>query len=344
MLTRQGNPAWIGQERDGVLPIRPDDLFFGGALGDDQTDWVDTTRIAIPQADEQQRLLVNLIEDAGVDRAPIPRFWYLPDGEKAAIVMTGDDHGLGGTAGRFDRYLALQPRRLLRRRVGVRARAPRTSTRSARSPTRRRRRTRRRASRSRVHISTQLPELDAGLARSRDYRAAAERLRRRSYPGTPAPVSNRTHCVAWSDWASQPKIELAHGIRLDTNYYHYPGAWIGSKPGFMTGSGIPMRFADLDGTPIDVFQAATQMTDESGQAYPSTVDALLDKALGPEGYYGIFTANMHTDHAEHAGSEAIVAAAQARSVPVISAKQLADLARRPRGVVVPRGSRGTRGR
>ena len=58
-----------------------------------------------------------------------------------------------------------------------------------------------------------------------------------------------------------------------------------------------MRFADLDGTMIDTYQAATQMTDESGQSYPSTIDTLLDRALGPEGYYGAFTANIHTDTA-----------------------------------------------
>ena len=56
-----------------------------------------------------------------------------------------------------------------------------------------------------------------------------------------------------------------------------------------------MRFADLDGTLIDVYQAVTQMTDESGQSYPSTIDTLLDRALGAEGYYGAFTANMHAD-------------------------------------------------
>ena len=28
--TRQGNPAWAGQERDGQSPIRSDDMFFGG--------------------------------------------------------------------------------------------------------------------------------------------------------------------------------------------------------------------------------------------------------------------------------------------------------------------------
>ena len=64
-----------------------------------------------------------------------------------------------------------------------------------------------------------------------------------------------------------------------------------------TGSGMPMRFADLDGSMIDVYQAATQMTDESGQTYPFNIDTLLDNALGPQGYYGVFTANMHTDSA-----------------------------------------------
>ena len=36
------------------------------------------------------------------------------------------------------------------------------------------------------------------------------------------------------------------------------------------------------------------MTDESGQAYPATVNSLFDNAVGTNGYYGFFTANMHT--------------------------------------------------
>jgi hypothetical protein len=88
---------------------------------------------------------------------------------------------------------------------------------------------------------------------------------------------------------------LNHGIRLDTTYYYYPPSWIADQPGLFTGSGMPMRFAALDGTMIDVYQAATQMTDESGQTYPLHIDTLLNRALGPEGYYGAFTANMHTD-------------------------------------------------
>lgn len=83
-----------------------------------------------------------------------------------------------------------------------------------------------------------------------------------------------------------------------------------------------MRFADLDGTRIDVYQAATQMTDESGQSFPFTIDALLDKALGTESWYGVMTANMHTDSAGHSGSDAIVASAQTRGVPVVTARQM----------------------
>ena len=89
-----------------------------------------------------------------------------------------------------------------------------------------------------------------------------------------------------------------------------------------TGSGMPMRFADLDGSMIDVYQAATQMTDESGQSYPFTIDTLLDNALGPQGYYGVFTANMHNDSDTSDGADAIVASALARGVPVVSARQM----------------------
>src|SRR5205807_6324678 len=68
VYTRQGNPAWSGQERDGQTPIRSDDLFFGAAAGDPQPDWVDFNKIAIPQADEQQRVLANLITDVKSNR------------------------------------------------------------------------------------------------------------------------------------------------------------------------------------------------------------------------------------------------------------------------------------
>jgi len=83
-----------------------------------------------------------------------------------------------------------------------------------------------------------------------------------------------------------------------------------------------MRFADVDRTTIDVYQAVTQMTDESFQTYPFHIDSLLDRAVGPEGCYGVFTANMHTDSPTSPGSDAIVASAKAHGVPVVSARQM----------------------
>ena len=41
-----------------------------------------------------------------------------------------------------------------------------------------------------------------------------------------------------------------------------------------------------------------------------------------KGYYGAFVMNMHTDTAIHVGSDQIIAAATARNIPVISAKQM----------------------
>ena len=57
-----------------------------------------------------------------LDRTPLPRFWYLPRGEKAAVVMTGDDHASdGGTVGRFETFEAASPPGCSVARMAVRA-------------------------------------------------------------------------------------------------------------------------------------------------------------------------------------------------------------------------------
>ena len=317
VYTRQGNPAWAGQERDGLAPMRSDDLFFGGA----QPNYVDLTKVAIPQADEQQRLLANLIGFMNADRKPLPKFWYLPRGLKAAIVMTGDDHGSNGTAGRFDVYngnsapgCSVDDWECVRASSYIYPNTPIAAVQAEAYSAQ--------GFDIGVHITTNCLNYDAlSLSGNYDNDLAVFAA---NFPNLPAPETNRTHCIAWSDYASQPQVALAHGIRLDTNYYYYPDTWVNNVPGVFTGSGLPMRFAAADGSMIDVYQATTQMTDESGQAFPFTSDTLLDRALGAEGYYGTFVANMHTDTVVHAGSVAIVASAQARGVPVISAKQLLD--------------------
>ena len=102
-----------------------------------------------------------------------------------------------------------------------------------------------------------------------------------------------------------------------------------NRPGFFNGTGQIMRFADVDGSLIDVYQATTQLTDEAGQDTALHVDTLLDNALGAKGYYASLTANMHTDFAASAGSDAIIAAAKATRRPRGLRSPDADVARRP---------------
>jgi hypothetical protein len=318
VYTRQGNPAWAGDERDGRPPLRSDDLFFGAKRGDEQADWVDLDKIAIPQADEQQRLLANLITRMS---PPLPRFWYLPRGLEAAVVMTGDDHGGGGTAGQFETFEAASPPgcsvadwHCVRATSYIYPETPIPDEEIA-------------AYRSAgfeiaLHTRTDCEDIDSHTLG----RTMTDELRRlrSEHPAVAQPRTNRTHCIAWSDWAGESKAEVAHGIHLDANYYFWPGPWVRNRPGMFTGSGLPMRFADVDGSLIDVYQAATQITDESGVDVREHIRALLDGALGPKGYYGVFTANMHTDLPDHPGARAIVAEAMRRGVPVISAAQLLE--------------------
>jgi fibronectin type 3 domain-containing protein len=327
VYTRQGNPAWAGQERDGVLGIRPDDLFFGAKSGDVQPDWLDTSKVAIPQADEQQRLLANLITQMESSKMPLPHFWYLPRGEKAAVVMSGDDHSPdftpGGTASIFDRFEQQSPPGcVVALWQCVRATSyifPDGTLTNAQAATYQ-------AAGFEVALH---PLIEPCQSTSWSYAALSAVFDaqlgqfRQAYPGVSAPATSRTHCVYWPDWASAPKVEAAHGIRMDANYYQYPGSWIGQSPGFMTGGGFPMRFADLDGSQIDVYQEDTNINDESDPPMPSMINTLLDNALGPLGYYGAFGINIHTDFpAPNQSDDAIVASAQARGVPIISYKQL----------------------
>jgi hypothetical protein len=86
-----------------------------------------------------------------------------------------------------------------------------------------------------------------------------------------------------------------------------------------------MRFADTDGTLIDVYQQNTNITDETTQSFSTYIDTLLDNALGSLGYYGAFGVLIHTDASfPQQGAETIVSSALARDVPVISYKQMLD--------------------
>ena len=250
---------------------------------------------------------------------PVPRLWYFPRDLKAVLVGTGDDHGNGGTAGRFDEYNANSPAgcsvtdwKCLRFTSYIYPGTPLTNAQASAYNAQ--------GFEVGLHTTTNCADFtDTDL--NNDFSSQLGQWRG-IFTSLPPPTTNRTHCIPWSDWLGEPAAELAHGIRFDTNYYYWPPTWVQDRPGFFTGSGIPMRFAQPDGTMADIYQATTQMTDESDQSYPFTPDTLLNNALGPQGYYGAFTVNMHTDQATTFDSDEVIASAQAHNVPIVSAKQM----------------------
>jgi 6,7-dimethyl-8-ribityllumazine synthase len=319
VLTRQGNPAWVGQGRSGGGAGRSWDAFYGPASFDPQPNWVDRDKLHIPQADEQQRLLANLILTMINRKKPLPRFWYLPNNKKAAVVMTADDHANGGTRYRFDLFNSMS--------------SPGCSVSNWECV------------RGTAYTFTGGPLSDAVLAAyqaqghevsihlnvncalytqpmMRNFLATQIPAFRQVYPSLAAPATNRTHCATWGDWITQAREDVNFGIRLDTTYEAGPWNWYASNPGYYASSAMVMRFADLDGSMVDIYHAPTAYVDFGGFALPAWMNTVLGRAVGTEGYYGFVTSHVHGDWEwQNSLARDIVTSAQARGVPVISARQ-----------------------
>ncbi|WP_152644935.1 Ig-like domain-containing protein [Kitasatospora griseola] len=315
--TRQGNIAWGGQQRDNVDGIEASEMFFGTG---GQLNWNNLDKAQIPIADEQQRLLGNLITTMDAAKKPLPKFWYFPRDVKAVVVMTGDDHGIGGTTGRFDGYIAQSPVgcnvanwECVRASSNVYASGPMTDAQAKAYSDQ--------GFEIGTHITTNCTPWGTPTDLANVYTAQIAAWKAK-FPSLPNPDSTRTHCVEWDDWASQAKTKLANGIRLDTDYYYYPGSFVQDRPGYFNGTGLPMKYADANGATINEYQATTQLTDESGQSMPGTVNTLLDNAYNSKGYYTVLTANIHTDYAASTASDQVIASAKAHGTPVVSGRQL----------------------
>ena len=167
----------------------------------------------------------------------------------------------------LQRLQLAEPARLLGRRLGVH---PRHLVHLPEHADHRRAgaaRTRRRASRSALHVSTNCARLDAGVARrllrTQLAQLAAtypERRRRRRPTARTASRGATTRRSRRSSWPT------ASGSTRTTTTGRRPGSTTGRacSPARACRCGSPIA----DGTMIDVYQATTQMTDESGQTFP----------------------------------------------------------------------------
>jgi Domain of unknown function (DUF4082) len=378
VYTRQGNPDWQGQDRDhsGIGPgARGNDMFFGAALWDNQPDWIDFNKIQIPQADEQQHLLANMLTGT----VPLVRLNFLPNGTKAAIVMTGDGHPGDDTAARFQIFRDASPAAcetpgsalvadwkcfrytaydnedaMMSNALQPSYSAPTALQAKAYQDI---------GFEYAMHLSTVCSDFNPFTADS-EYFSPQLQWFNDNYSvvaGVSSPTTNRTHCGVFSDYASQPKMELQHGIRLDTTYFYYPGGctpggscpnvnWIQDRPGLFTGTGLIQRFADQDGRKVDVYQATTQVHDCIGKGDASMLtdfdfgkhfNTLVSNAVN-KNYYTILTALCHLDFLNYAVGSAYsqrcaaagLASAQTYGVPVVTARQMLDwiLARENTGI------------
>lgn len=234
-LTRQGNPASTGKNVDGLGGVKPNDLFC---------DFLDADRDWIPQADIHQHILSDLILRLTESRKPLPRWYCLPRASKALLIMTGDGCGspnadcfiqeanaVESFGGSISFYLFFDGDPVVTPDLQATLLAKGHST--------------------SVHPVFASVPTKAEEAIRRDIASHVIRFGR-------WPRTIRTHELSWAGYMEQPRIYERMGIRMDLTYVSYlPG-----MDGYMTGSALPMRFVDPNGSVIDVYQQPTQFEDD----------------------------------------------------------------------------------
>ena len=126
----------------------------------------------------------------------------------------------------------------------------------------------------------------------------------------PVSPTTRTHSLAWRGWADAVRIQASFGIQMNTDYYEYGPLFSKGAAdwfiGHFTGSGLPMRFADLDGRMLNIYQQVTQLGDEYLLEVPWSSDVVLGATQGVEtttnfiqsslnGNFAAVTINYHSD-------------------------------------------------
>jgi hypothetical protein len=291
VCTRQGNPDWAGEERDKVDGPTATDLFYP-KTGEIQ--WNNPDKIAIPQADEQMRLLSHIIEKFSSYKKPLPRFWYFPDQYKCIFIFTIDGEGTpendinkeildvqdkGANATLYEIGTYIKDSTLNRWRSDGNEVA--------------------------VHYNDVPNYEDPAFLGMRTVIDTMTRNFRNSYGISPKTVRN--HWVVWcskdssgrKQFAQQAIIEEKYGLGFDCNYYQFGGNkvypnWLGDV-GHFTGSGIPMKFSDASGRVLNVYQSNTQLPDETWlkENIESKSKTMIDRSVDEENYTYL-NANYHT--------------------------------------------------
>lgn len=348
--TRQGPIERAGLEADGLEGVRAVDMFV---------DFVDLDRIHLPQADEQQRLLVNLLNI--VSNTPLPRLWYFPNNADSVLICTGDSHNNPASAvdevlrriERFDGAMTVYytplpsstVRRAMRRVRDWLETRPLTG--DLMPPTDVVTPYHADVWRARGHEFALHPYVEEGLEAG-----WARYWQQFTGLGFGGFETTRTHRVLWHGWTDTPYVQAGYGVRMNLDYYHVGptfqrvnGSW---AFGHFTGSGLPMRFVDAEGRLIDAWQQNTHLVDEQVIEMPwganfvgSTPEAaieigddLIQRAVA--GAYAAIGAQFHLDPfavpgpwTDGAGTylEGVLTSCQTHGVPILAAQQWLNFTR-----------------
>src|SRR5262245_3261880 len=282
VYTRQGNPA-NASDRDGSPPYRTEDIFYNA---------IDRDKVNIPYADVQMRMLSRAISDLLSDVMPFPRLWYFPGSNRTLLIVTSDSHANPQTY--FDTVIASVEAHGARDSFYMFNGGPSVSSVTT--------------WKSRGHEFGMHPAgYQNGTSLTQAFQNNVNWFLLGGY-GPPSATA-RIHQLEWQGWVDGAKIEASSGVQLDTSYYTwgpavtYPDGH--QAHGFITGSGLPMRFIDETGTIVPVYQQVTSVIDE--QLLVTSASELLttDQALtvtrglidaSQAGGYSAITTQFHVDY------------------------------------------------
>lgn len=297
VLARQGNPLFAGMEKDGIPGLRSTDMFTDG--------WVDTSNNRINQADEQMVLLSHCIGSLLADKMPLPRFWYFPDTLKCIVTLTNDGEyksekdfepqfrdvdSLGANMSLYIIGVDKVSRGWVNKwtKRGFEIAGHPDDTQEAGNPTWNRMDSVLRTRKNEIYSSYGLP------------------MR-----------TNVNHWFVWcgkdadgaQNFAAEAKLEEKNGIELDINYAHYDiksnqgehflGP-LGTNQGNFTGSGLVMRFANVNGKIINVYQQLNSVYDQEyneshdTEGFFNCFKGLMDRSLNNE-VYSFISVKSHND-------------------------------------------------
>ena len=278
VYTRQGNPLFAGLEKDGIPGLRGMDLFTDG--------WVDTTMNTLNQADQQMALLTNCIRSLNEYTCPLPRMWYFPDSLKCLVVLDndGEDNNESDFEPQFRDVDSMGAKMTLYIKdadkvskewvdrwtaKGFEIAGHPDDTRNADNPS--------------------WNSMDSALAIRTGQMNGLFGLDVRT---------NVNHWFVWcgkdesgtQDFGAQAKLEEKHGMEMDANYAFYdmnsnqPEHYLGShgtNQGNYTGSGLVMKYADVHGRTVNVYQR-----------YNAIYDQQYNESHDPEGFFNAFRGLM----------------------------------------------------